>query len=155
MGSTHYAQATSGTKRRDDTSKLLRQLGCGKIGFMDDTDKHELTLAFEHRGRCFQYRVSAQGWANLYLKEKPYTHRRRQSRHDYEQAALRKGYIAINSIIRDWVKAQITAIECGILSIEAAFLPYMLTHDGRALIDRLAETEMLPKPSEPKVVTMR
>ena len=56
---------------------------------------------------------------------------------DYEQAALRQGHVAVNSILRDWIKGQMTAIECGILSFEAVFMPYMLTGDGRPLIERL------------------
>jgi hypothetical protein len=28
--------------------------------------------------------------------------------------------------LRDWIKGQVTAIECGILKFEAVFMPYML-----------------------------
>jgi hypothetical protein len=38
------------------------------------------------------------------------------------------------------------------LSFEAVFLPFMLTHDGRPLIERV--NELLPKPDEPKVVSL-
>ena len=58
--------------------------------------------------------------------------------------------LAVNSILRDWIKGQVTAVECGILSFEAVFLPYMLTHDGRPLIERVSE--LLPEATEPKVV---
>jgi hypothetical protein len=35
------------------------------------------------------------------------------------------------------------------------FLPYMLTADGRpSLAERIGETELLPKPEEPKVVNL-
>jgi hypothetical protein len=46
------------------------------------------------------------------------------------------------------------AIECGILSLEAVFMPWMLTADGRPLIERLAETNLLPSPEEPKVIPL-
>jgi hypothetical protein len=72
----------------------------------------------------------------------------------WEQNALRQGHIAVNSILRDWMKDQITAIECGILSFEAVFMPYMLATDGRPLIERLAESNLLPAPEEAKVVTL-
>ena len=53
------------------------------------------------------------------------------------------------------MKGQITAIECGILSFEAVFMPYMLTSDGRTLFERVAETDLLPKPTEqPKIVSL-
>jgi hypothetical protein len=34
------------------------------------------------------------------------------------------------------------------------YLPYMLTADGRSLVERISETELLPKPEEPKVVKL-
>ena len=38
------------------------------------------------------------------------------------------------------------------LSFEAVFMPFMLTADGRPLIERVSE--VLPKPDEPKVVSL-
>jgi hypothetical protein len=92
-------------------------------------------------------RASAKGWAQLHVKQNPWTSHRRATRQDYEQAALAQGLIAVNSILRDWIKGQITAVECGILSFEAVFLPYAITDDGRPLIDRLSETKLLPEPT--------
>jgi hypothetical protein len=148
MGSTPYASATSGAAARDEITKLLRRFGCESVGFMDDFDKYEILLAFNHRGRSMQLRASAKGWAAMYLKENPWTHRRRGPRKDYEQAALRQGLVAVNSILRDWVKGQVMAVECGILSFEAVFMPYMLTNDGRTLIERIASLDLLPPPSD-------
>jgi hypothetical protein len=149
-----YQTATTGKAAREEITKVLRRFGCEKIGFMDDLEKHEVMLAFTHRGRNVQLNASAKGWAQIWLKENPYTYRCRRSRVEYERAALEQGHIAVNSILRDWIKGQITAVECGILSFEAVFLPYMLTHDGRPLIERLAETDLLPKPQEPKVIAL-
>jgi hypothetical protein len=97
-------------------------------------------------------RASAKGWAQLYLKRKPWTGYRGNSRQDYEQKVLAQGHIAVNSILRDWVKGQVTAVECGILSFEAVFMPFMLMADGRPLLDRAVE--LLPKPADEKVVTL-
>lgn len=36
---------------------------------------------------------------------------------------MTQGLSAVNSILRDWVKGQTTAVECGIPSFEAVFLP--------------------------------
>lgn len=151
---TPYASATSGASARDEITKILRRFGCESVGFMDDFDRHEVMLAFTHRGRPVQLRASAKGWAAMFLKENPWTHRRRGQRQDYERAALRQGQIAVNSILRDWIKGQVTAVECGILQFEAVFMPYMLTDDGRPLIERLVETNLLPPPAEPKVVSI-
>ncbi len=152
--STPYASASSGGMARDEITKILRRFGCDSVGFMDDFEKHELLLAFTHRGRPIQLRASAKGWAQMFLKENPWNSRRRGQRVEWEQAALRQGHVAINSILRDWIKGQVTAVECGVLSFEAVFMPYMLTSDGRPLIERLAETEMLPKPNDQKIVSL-
>lgn len=149
-----YAGATSGVKARDEISRMLQRFGCESVGFMDDFAEHTVLLAFKHRGRPVQLKASAKGWAALYLREHPYSHRSRSSKVDYEQAALRQGIIAINSILRDWVKGQITAIETGILSFDAVFMPHMLTNDGRTVVERIAETNLLPKPDEQKVVAI-
>lgn len=154
MSSIPYAGASSGDNARGDITKILRRFGCESVGFMDGFDDHEVTLAFKHRGRAIQLRASAKGWAQMYLKENPWSHQRRSTKVEWEQAALRQGHIAVNSILRDWIKGQVTAVECGILSFEAVFMPHMLTNDGRPLIERLAETDLLPKPHDEKVVAL-
>ncbi len=149
-----YANATSGLRAREEVKKILRHFGCEEIGFSDNFEKHEVLLYFKHRGCQIHMPVSAQGWAQLLLKEHPWTDRCRTPRVEYEQAALRQGHIAVNSILRDTIKGQVTAIECGILKFEAVFMAYMLTADGRPLIERIAETNLLPAPEQPKVVQL-
>ena len=46
-----------------------------------------------------------------------------------------------------------TAVETGVLSFEAVFMPYMLTADGRPLVERLLEQNVLPPPKEAKTVS--
>jgi hypothetical protein len=154
MKSIPYASASAGQRARDEITKVLRRFGCESIGFMDSFETHEVFLAFKHRGRQVQLTASAKGWAALWLKENPWSSARRSTCHEYEQAALRQGHIAVSSILRDWIKGQVTAVECGILSFEHVFMPFMLTHDGRPLIDRVSELELLPKPDAPKVVAL-
>lgn len=143
-----YESATSGSKAREETTKLLRSMGCESVGFMDDFEGSSVLLQFTHRGRSIQLNASAKGWAQMFIKAKPHTHRMRSSRKEYEERALKQGLIAVNSILRDWVKGQVTAVECGMLSFEAVFMPYMLTNDGRPVIDRIIEAKMLPAPTE-------
>ena len=146
-----YVGATSGQKAREEISKILRRLGCESIGFMDDFATAEVLLAFSHRGRPVQLRASAKGWAAMYLRAKPWNAYYRCSRQEHEQTALKQSHVAVNSILRDWIKGQVTAIECGILSFEGVFMPYMLTNDGRPLLERAVE--LLPRPDN-KVVTI-
>ena len=80
----------------------------------------------------------------MYLKEKPYSTRSRRSRKEYEDWALNQGMIAVNSILRDWVKGQVTAVECGILKFEHVFLPYMLTKQGDTVYERFERNNGIP-----------
>lgn len=145
MAAVPYASANAQSARAEIT-RILKNFGCESIGFMDDFTDHSVLLAFKHRGRAIQLRASAKGWAALFLKQNPWSYRRRDTKQAYEQAALEQGLKAINSILRDWIKGQVTAVECGVLSFEGVFLPYMLTNDGRPLVERLEIGKMLPAP---------
>ena len=60
--------------------------------------------------RCSSARPPAAG-PTLYLRENPWHTRRRCNEAEWEQKALEQGMIAVNSILRDWVRGQVTAIE--------------------------------------------
>eukprot|EP00873_Tetraselmis_striata_P020746 jgi/Tetstr1/441010/TSEL_029278.t1 len=143
-----YASATSGESARKEITKILRGFGCSSIGFMDQFDRHTVLLQFEHRGRSVRLEASAQGWASMFLKAQPWTNKRRADHKTYEAMALNQGMVAVNSILRDWVKGQITAVETGVLSFEGVFLPYMVTDNGQRLIDRINAQGLLPAPEE-------
>ena len=140
-----YANANS-TAARAEITKILRRFGCESIGFMDDFADHSVILAFKHRGRAVQLRASAAGWARLWLEENPWSPKRRSEESEWKKDALDQGLKAVNSILRDWIKGQITAVECGILSFDGVFMPYMLTNDGRPLIERINVQDLLPAP---------
>lgn len=132
-----YENATSGAKAREEITALLRRMGCEEVGFMDDFARNDVLLAFRHRGRLVQLRASAKGWAAMYLQSRPYGSRTRGTMHDYEQKALKQGLIAVNSILRDWVKGQVVAVECGIMSFEAVFAVHMMLPDGTRVLDKM------------------
>jgi len=146
-----YQGATTGARARGEITSILRRFGCESVGFMDDYAKNEVLLAFVHRGRQVQLSASASGWAKMFLDANPWSYSRRSTKQEYEQAALKQGHVAVNSILRDWVKAQLTMIEAGILSFEAIFMPHMLANDGRTLLEHA--NDMLP-PVQDKVVKM-
>jgi hypothetical protein len=143
-----YENASSGEAARGEITKLLRRMGCDKVGFMDEFDTHSLLLAFEHRGRAVQLRASAKGWAGWFLKTKPYTRRMRCTQKQYDDRALSQGMIAVNSIIRDWVKGSVTAVECGLMPVEAMFMAHMLTSTGETLLQHVQSQKLLPSPTE-------
>ena len=140
-----YASDDSATARHE-IQQILRRFGCESIGFMDDYEERSVLLAFRHRGQSVQLKASAKGWAQMWLKEHPWRDRRQGKKDQHEARALEQGQKAVNSILRDWIKGQVTAVECGILSFEAVFLPYMLTADGRPLIEKLQARQLLAPP---------
>jgi hypothetical protein len=132
-----YASATTGKNARAEIEKILQAFGCESVGFMDDFADQSVLLAFKHRGRQVQLRASARGWAALYLRQNPWKYSRRTTKQDYDAKALAQGLIAINSIMRDWVKGQITAIETGMLSFEAVFAAHILLPSGKTMLDEI------------------
>lgn len=138
-----YASATSGDAARGEITKLLRRMGCESVGFMDNFEQKTVLLAFKHRGRGIQFEASASGWARWFLREVPWNNRMRKTKAQHEAAALEQGMIAVNSILRDWVKGSVTAVECGLMTVDAMFLAHMTTNDGRRVIDRIGESNLL------------
>ena len=146
-----YMHATSGNRAREEIKNLLSRFGCSRVGFLDDFEKNTLTLGFTHRERNIQLEVSAAGWANMYLGLNPWTSRRWSTKDEWENAALTQGVIACNSILRDWIKGQITAVECGLMRFEHVFLPHMLTASGQTIaqiVDGRPEIFALPAPDK-------
>lgn len=142
-----YEGASSGMKARDELTRILKRFGCESIGFMDDFAEGTVLLAFRHRGRSVQLKASANGWAQMWLKENPHNGYRKASKAQWEARAVSQGLIAVNSILRDWVKGQVTAVETGILSFEAVFVAHMLTSDGRPVLERIQSENLLPPPT--------
>lgn len=148
MTSIPYATATSGAAARDEITKLLRRMGCDKIGFMDDYEEKRVLLQFFHKGKPIRFEASAAGWAQWSLRVSPWNSRMRRSKAEYEADALEQGLIAVNSILRDWVKGQIAAVESGLMSVETAFLAHMVTNDGRTVVERFDGKLLLPAPEK-------
>lgn len=145
-----YQTATSGQRAIDDVRRMLSKFGCQKFAAGEDFAKGEIFIQFEHRGRMIHVVASAKGYASAMLKDSPYSHRMRCSEVEYERKCLAQGQTAVYSILRDWVKGQVTAIECGIISFDAAFLGQMVLPDGRTVMERLSADKLLPAPEESK-----
>jgi hypothetical protein len=143
-----YENATSGNNAINDIQKMLRGFGCSKFGTGEDFETGELFVQFEHRGRMVSLKASAKGYAAAWLKEHPWNpSRSRSTRAEHEAKALHIGGIAVYSILRDWVKGQVTAIEIGMMSFEAAFLSHILLPSGMSVIEHVESQKLLAPPS--------
>jgi hypothetical protein len=139
-----YENSTAGEKALGEIQKILRGFGCNRFGSMMDDDAQEILVQFSHRGRDVSVRASIRGYAQAWLKEHPYTTRMRKTRTEHEREAMNRASVAVYSILRDWIKGQITAIETGILSFEGAFLGQILLPSGKTVLEHVNGAKMLP-----------
>lgn len=143
-----YENSTAGKRALDDIEKTLESFGATSFGVMKDFNNGALIVQFEYRNRKMEIKASAKGYATAWLKQNPYTNRMRKTLDEHKEIALKKGQVATYSILRDWIKGQITAIETGILSFEGAFLGQILLDNGFTVMDQIQSQGLLPPPEE-------
>lgn len=137
-----YETATSGERALAEIQHTLAKFGCQSFGTMTDAERGVTMVQFRHRGRVVSLEASWKGYAAKLLE------RRKNQVKDAEGKALRQAQISVCSVLRDWVKAQTTAIECGAIGFEDAFMAHMLLPSGERLIDRVRSERLLPAPKE-------
>jgi len=147
-----YETATAGDRALNEMQKTLAAFGCQSFGTMIDNERQILVVAFKWRDRQVQLEASWKGYAAALLKGKRLGYGAERTRR--EQKALEQARISVCSVLRDWVKGQTTAVECGVLSFETAFMPHMLLKDGRRVIDAAQSAGVLPAPEPTNVVRL-
>jgi hypothetical protein len=85
----------------------------------------------------------SKGYAAGWLKHHPWGPRVRVTRIEHERKALRQGTVSVYSILRDWIKGQVTAIAVGMLIFEGAFLGQILLPSGETVLERASRSDML------------
>lgn len=143
-----YENATTGEKALTEMKAILKGFGASSFGSMVDFDTGELVVQFQWRERRVTLKASSRGYAAAWLRHHPWSTRMRTSRAEYERRALEQAQISVYSILRDWIKGQVTAIEVGMLSFEGAFLSSLVLNDGRTVMERIEESGMLKIASE-------
>lgn len=145
-----YENATSGAAALAEVSKLLTKFGCQRFGTMTDVERGELVVQFSYRGRDVTATASYRGYAAAWLKEHPFTQRTKGSKVAHEAKALKQAEISVCSILRDWLKGQVMAIETGVLTFEGAFLGQILLPSGKTVLDEVRDGRVLPALEGPK-----
>lgn len=139
-----YANAKTGDRAIDDIRKTLKAFGCGKFAPLEDFGESTVSIQFEYNGRMVQVTASAKGYARMLLTPKGQAARIASRKGKWTEAtALEQGRVAVWSILRDWIKGQITAIECGVMPFDAAFLGQILLPDGGTVHDHVVRTDLL------------
>lgn len=145
-----YENTTSGEKALGEIQKHLRAFGCQKFGSMVDDAEGTILVQFDYRGRQVSVKASIKGYAAAWLKAHPYSYRSKSTQSAHNAKAMTIASIAVYSILRDWIKGQVMAIETGILSFEGAFLGQILLGSGKTILEHVQDNDMLPQLEGPK-----
>lgn len=137
-----YHRATSGEAALGEVRKVLVAYGCTAFAPAENFETGEISISFINRGREVRVTASAQGYARALMARPPQKGKARWT----EESALKQGRIAVWSVLRDWIKGQLTAVECGIMPFEAAFLGQMVLTDGSTGIRHAEDYGLLPPP---------
>lgn len=139
-----YERATAGAKALGETEKLLRKFGCENFGVMNDWKRGLVIVAFTHHGRQVNIEASWRGYAEMWKRANPYNGRSDKARAAWLETAEKRAELAVPSMLRDWIKGQVTAVECGMMPFEQAFITHMLLPDGRPALQELSKILALP-----------
>jgi len=143
-----YENSTTGDRALSEIQKILRAFGCTKFGSMVDDTEGTVLVQFVYRERPVHIQASINGYAAAWLKAHPWSTKTRATKVDHERRAREIASVAVYSILRDWIKGQITAIETGILTFEGAFLGQIMLPSGRTVLEQVAQQKLLPAPGE-------
>lgn len=152
-----YENATSGERALQELSAILTRFGCTRFGTMTDMAAGEMIVQFTYRGRDVLVKASMRGYAAAWMRAHPVTIYKADEQRGsaeakrlaHERKALEQARISVHSVLRDWIKGQVTAVETGILTFEGAFLGQILLGSGKTVLDhvtdpRLALLKLLP-----------
>lgn len=124
-----YESCVGGDQALNEIAKILAKFGCQSFGHMTDAENGKTIVQFKWRNQQISLEASWKGYAAAYKKAHP--------KHT-DARALEIGKRAVCSCLRDWVKGQVTAVECGVMSFGAVFMPHMLLPTGERVLDRLS-----------------
>ena len=130
-----YESAKGGNAAFGEIQRLLDKFGADNFGVQQRNTDGVTLIAFEYRGVPVQIEVSWRDYADRYLEKNPYHNRRQSTSAEWTERALDHAKRVAPSILRDYVKAQLTLVECGSLSFEEVFFAQLVAPDGRRVID--------------------
>lgn len=138
-----YSNSSVGEKALIELQNILKKFKCDKFGTMIDWNAGTVMVQFEWQGMRVSFPASFKGYAEAYMKDKPYSTRMHCSAKEYKEKALEIGSKAVYSILRDWVKAQVVAIETGIVTFEEVFMAHLLLENGQRLIEHIKDAKLI------------
>lgn len=119
--------------------QMLLKFGVDRLRFDEDMLKHEIKVEFIYKGLPVSMPINTDKLAAVYLKDDPWTARKRMSRQAWEAKTSRIAQNAAFSILEDFLKGHIMVVEMGVFSFEEIFLSYFRDSQGRRLGEVLAK----------------
>lgn len=137
-----------------ELQSVLEKFGCSMFGTAKDSERGVTMVQFKYRNRNVSVEASWKGYATAWLKAHPWSYNGRTTKEEHHQRALRQAQVSVECCLRDWIKGQTVAVECGVMSFEAAFFSHLLLPSGQRVIDRVQADNLLPPPDDEKVVSI-
>lgn len=138
-----YQHATSGKRALVEIERTLRAFGVDSMGSFEDFVGGEVVVHFTHRGRRVVVKASSRGYADAWLAKNRWTTYRHSTEDEWRDMARARAQVAVYSILRDWIKGQVAAVETGMFSFESAFLPHFVMADGGTVFERVERDQLL------------
>lgn len=134
-----YAEGTSVavSKSRGEVDKLLREWGADAIQWSDEFKAATATLRFiwTYDENEYLARFTIKLPAEEELKKGAVDGRTGRVSQTKMETLLRTRGRQEHRILLLWLKAALNAVDCGIVSAEAIFLPFMEGKDGRTVAE--------------------
>ncbi len=122
--------------------KMLMKFGVDRIIFDEDFNKAEICVKFKYKDYPVSMPINYGSLSRLYIKEDPWTARRRCSQSEWEHDKRTIAYNASFSLLDDFLKGLIIIVEMGVFSFEEIFVSYFTDKQGHRLGEIL--TKKLP-----------
>lgn len=130
-----YAENTTVpvARSRDEIQRIVERYGAEAFGYLTATGG--AMIEFAVRGRRYRFMLPLPGPTDTRFTHTPTGRARSADQAKNEHAkATRQAWRALAL----YIKAQLEAVEAGIVSFESAFLPYAVLPSGRTVADDVA-----------------
>lgn len=118
--------------------KTLMKFGVQRIGFDEDFEARRIIVRFKYNNAPISMPVDYGKLGEVYIKNDPYTYRKRGTRADWEAHKHEVAHRASYSLLEDYIKAMVTIVTMGISTFEEVFLSHFTGPGGVRLGDVMA-----------------
>lgn len=119
--------------------KTLMKFGVSRISFDEDFEKRIVIVKFTYKNFPITMPVDYGRLAEVYMKEDPWSYRKRGFKVDWEAQKREIAHRASYSLLDDYIKSMVTMVSMGISSFEEVFLSHFTGPTGLRLGDVLVK----------------